>query len=81
MDWKNTIAEIQRLGQLTQAQIAQRAGCGQATVSDLANATTKQPSYALGCALIDILEKLRNNTEAAAQGDAQAVGEQGVANV
>lgn len=66
MDWKNTIAEIQRHGKLTQAQVAEKVGCGQATVSDLANGITKQPNYALGCALIKVLEDMRRKAKAVA---------------
>lgn len=58
MDWKNTIAEIQRHGKLTQKEIAETVGCAQATISDLANGTTKQPSYALGVSLVDLLDRL-----------------------
>ena len=56
MDWKQIIGNIQRHGNLTQAQIAQLAQCGQATISDLSKGATKQPSYALGCALLAILD-------------------------
>ncbi|MFY9328405.1 MAG: helix-turn-helix transcriptional regulator [Georgfuchsia sp.] len=59
MDWKNIIAEIQRLGRLTQPQIAEKVGCSQATISDLVNAKTKQPSYPLGVAITGLLEKLQ----------------------
>lgn len=59
MDWKNIIADIQRHGQLTQVQIASMVGCAQATISDLANGSTKQPNYSLGAALIQLLESLK----------------------
>ena len=55
MDWKQIIAEIQRHGQMTQPQIAEKCGCGQATISDLVNGATKQPRWPLGAALLDLL--------------------------
>lgn len=77
MDWKIIIAEIQRHGQMTQAQIATVVDCGQATVSDLANGSTKQPSYSLGDSLLKLLEKVtpphqEAATETGAGVDAQA---------
>ncbi len=62
MDWKNVIADIQRHGQMTQPQIAEKVGCGQATISDLVNGATKQPRYTLGAALIDLLESVRHGS-------------------
>ena len=59
MDWKNVIAEIQRHGQLTQTQIAAEVGCGQATISDLVNGSTKQPSYSLGADMLALLERVK----------------------
>ena len=66
MDWKNIIAEIQRHGQMTQAQIAAAVDCGQATISDLASGSTKQPSYSLGAALLKVLEKVTTTHQEAA---------------
>lgn len=60
MDWKYIIAEIQRRGELTQAQIAKTVECGQATISDLANGSTKQPNYSLGAALLKLLEQMKS---------------------
>ncbi|MDE2022038.1 MAG: helix-turn-helix transcriptional regulator [Patescibacteria group bacterium] len=57
MDWKNIIAQIQELGGLTQPQIAAIVGCGQATVSDLANGKTREPRHSLGQALCALLER------------------------
>lgn len=56
MNWKNVIAEIQRHGQMTQPQIAEKVGCSQATISDLVNGATKQPRYPLGAALLALLQ-------------------------
>ena len=67
MDWKNIIAEIERHGQMTQSQIATAVDCGQATISDLVNGSTKQPSYSLGAALLQMLERLKT-PEAATNG-------------
>ena len=64
MDWKNIIADIQRHGKLTQSQIAVKVECGQATISDLANGSTKQPSYSLGAALLQVLERLKTQDAA-----------------
>ena len=66
MDWKNVIAEIQRHGQMTQPQIAEKVGCGQATISDLVNGATKQPRWPLGDALLDLLKSVsQSNTTSA----------------
>jgi predicted XRE-type DNA-binding protein len=59
MDWKTVIADIQRHGQMTQPQIAEKVGCGQATISDLVNGATKQPRYPLGVALIGLLKTIK----------------------
>ena len=66
MNWKTIIADIQRHGELTQPQIAEKVGCSQATISDLVNGATKQPRYPLGAALIDLLDSLRQPAEKAA---------------
>jgi predicted XRE-type DNA-binding protein len=82
MDWKQIIAEIQRHGQMTQAQIAAAVECGQATISDLAKGSTKQPNYALGAALLKKLEQVKTAPPPATP--AQAATETvagGVANV
>ena len=62
MDWKNVIADIQRHGQMTQPQIAEKVGCGQATISDLVNGATKQPRYPLGAALVELLQSVSHGT-------------------
>ncbi|MGJ7529826.1 XRE family transcriptional regulator [Variovorax sp. GB1P17] len=60
MDWQSIIAEIQKRG-LSQSQIAAFCRCGQATVSDLANGKTKQPSFVFGQSLL-ALSKASNRT-------------------
>lgn len=68
MTWQQTIAEIQKLSELTQPQIAAICGSGQATISDLARGKTKDPSHSLGESLKALLERCRAgefNNEAA----------------
>lgn len=64
MDWKIIIAEIARHGKLTQTQIAEKVGHAQTTISDLAKGNTKQPNYALGCALMNLFEECRASADA-----------------
>lgn len=59
MDWKIIIADIQRHGKLTQPQIAEKCGCGQATVGDLARGNTEQPRHSLGEALLALLRAVK----------------------
>lgn len=58
MDWKSLIAELQRSG-LSQPRIAAECGCGQATISDLASGTTKDPRHTLGEALKELAKRVR----------------------
>lgn len=58
MDWKSLIAELQGFG-LTQAQVAAICGCGQGTLSDLANGHTKEPRFSLGKALEELVTRCR----------------------
>lgn len=53
MQWKDYVAEIINKG-LSQSQLAKRAGCGQATISDLVSGRTQEPRYSLGVALMRI---------------------------
>lgn len=59
MNWKYIIREIQRLGGMTQPEIAKHVGCGQATISGLCNGATQQPRYQLGAELLDLLERVK----------------------
>lgn len=63
MDWKLLIGELQERG-LTQPQIAAICGCGQATISDLASGTTKDPRHSLGKRLEELAERLRGEDPA-----------------
>lgn len=60
MDWKKIIAEIRSAGQLTQPQIANQCGCGQATISGLSIGTTRQPRHSLGVALLALHSSVTN---------------------
>ena len=51
MNWKSLISDLVASG-LTQVQIAKKAGCTQASISDLANGHTENPAYSIGSALI-----------------------------
>lgn len=51
MQWKDYIAAIAETG-VSQSQIAKKAGCGQATISDLASGKTQEPRHSLGVALV-----------------------------
>lgn len=53
MQWKDYISAIAAKG-VTQNQIAKEAGCGQATISDLASGKTKEPRASLGMRLVRI---------------------------
>lgn len=53
MQWKDYIAAIAEKG-VSQSQIAKQAGCGQATISDLASGKTQEPRHSLGVALMRV---------------------------
>ncbi len=53
MQWKDYIAAIAEKG-VSQSQIAKQAGCGQATISDLASGKTQEPRHSLGMALLRV---------------------------
>ncbi|QIL72293.1 helix-turn-helix transcriptional regulator [Diaphorobacter sp. HDW4B] len=57
MQWKDYIAAIAERG-LTQKQLADKAGCGQATISDIASGKTRDPRSSIGFALIRIGKRL-----------------------
>ena len=54
MDWKNIISQLISKG-YTQQQIAQKCGCGQATISELLRGETQSPRFDLGQKLLDLL--------------------------
>lgn len=60
MNWKLLIADLKAAG-WTQPQIAAACGCGQATISELANGTTKDPRDSLGQALRALAAKVAEN--------------------
>lgn len=64
MNWKNLIAELLASG-LTQVQIAEKAGCKQASISDLYTGKTIQPSYAIGSALVALHKKATRRKQSA----------------
>lgn len=52
MNWKLLIAEIQEHGDLTQAEIGEKCGTTQSTISSLVNRDGGEPSFALGQKII-----------------------------
>lgn len=56
MDWKQHITQLQAKG-YTQQQIALECGCSQAGICDLVRGRTKEPRYAVGAKLLDLLAK------------------------
>ena len=57
MQWKDYIAAIVAKG-LTQKQLADKAGCGQATISDIASGKTRDPRSSIGLALLSVGKRL-----------------------
>lgn len=57
MNWKTIISEVKAGLGITQAQIAKRIGIAQASVSDLETGRTKEPSYPIGVALMNLHRK------------------------
>lgn len=53
MDWKQLLKELDEAG-MTQTQIAETCGTSQATVSDLARGVTKNPSFSIGAAVVEL---------------------------
>jgi len=64
MDWKSIISTLQERG-LSQAVIAEKCGCAQPTISDLASGKTKQPGYALGQSLQKLMASKRKAAKVA----------------
>jgi len=56
MNWKNLLSDLIASG-MTQVQIAAKAGCTQASISDIANGKTLQPSYSIGAVLVALHKK------------------------
>lgn len=59
MNWKTLISEVKAGLGITQAQIAQRVGISQVSVSDLETGRTREPSYSTGTALVALHRKAR----------------------
>lgn len=57
MQWTIVISDIQARHGWTQPQIAKAAGCGQATISDLATGKTTEPRFGLGKVLLALRDK------------------------
>lgn len=57
MQWKDYIAAITEKG-LTQKQLAEKAGCGQATISDIASGKTRDPRSSIGLAILSVGKRL-----------------------
>jgi transcriptional regulator with XRE-family HTH domain len=55
MDWKNIISQLIDKG-YTQQQLAQKCGCGQATISELSRGETKSTRFEVGQKLLGLLE-------------------------
>lgn len=62
MNWQDLIGELSQLG-YSQPQIAEKCGCGQATVSDLARGITANPSFKIGKGLTDLLKRARREAK------------------
>lgn len=57
MNWKNIIADIQKVGKLTQAQIGLACGTKQSTINSLYSGSSAQPAYPLGVKLTELHKK------------------------
>ena len=56
MQWKNIISDLKASG-LTQMQIAEKCGCAQSTISEMATDGNRIPSFPIGAALLDLHKK------------------------
>lgn len=56
MQWKNIISDLKASG-LTQMQIAEKCGCAQSTISEMATDDARIPSFPIGAALLDLHKK------------------------
>lgn len=55
MDWKKVVSDLMARG-WRQVELAQLAGCKQATISELRSGAVKEPRYGVGRALMAIHE-------------------------
>lgn len=69
MNWKFLIAEIQECGDLTQAEVGEKCGTAQSTISSLVNREGGEPSFALGKKILELhkatLRKSKKHKQAA----------------
>lgn len=65
MDWTHLLAELKRAG-LTQSEIAQRVGAPQSVISVLSTGKFRNPSFAVGFALVELHKKQVRKTARAA---------------
>lgn len=56
MQWKNIISDLKASG-LTQMQIAEKCGCAQSTISEMATDGDRTPRFPIGAALLDLHKK------------------------
>jgi len=66
MNWKILIAEIQEYGGLTQAEVGEKCGTTQSTISSLVNREGGEPSFSLGAKLQELHKKLSRKQPAKA---------------
>lgn len=66
MDWKIIITDIKAALGMTQAQIAEKVGVSQVSISELENGTTKEPRYGTGHALMTLHKKAKRKQPAEA---------------
>lgn len=57
MDWQKIVIDLVSLG-MTQAEIAEKIGVSQPTISDLKNGNIKEPLHSKGCALIGLHKRM-----------------------
>ena len=63
--WKQIIAEIQEYGDLTQAEIGEKCGTTQSTISSLVNRDGGEPTFSLGEKLQTLHKKLSKRKQTA----------------
>jgi len=65
MDWTKIISELSAKG-VTQKAMADRAQCGQSTISEISRGEIRNPAYSIGKAILDLhYEVVQLNKEAA----------------
>lgn len=65
MDWTKIISELSAKG-VTQKTMADRAQCGQSTISEISRGEIRNPAYSIGKSLLDLhSEVVESNREAA----------------